>query len=76
MVFSKKYLLNVYCPMNHFKDILSWGVHGRVVKVVDFKPLVPYRCGFESRQGFLILSFEEAIQLAKYGGATQVSLHQ
>jgi hypothetical protein len=34
-----------------------------VVKVVDFKPLAPHRCGFESRQG---LSGEEAIQLA-YG---------
>jgi hypothetical protein len=37
-----------------------------VVKVVDFKPLAPHRCGFESRQGLWILSFEEAIQLA-YG---------
>jgi hypothetical protein len=37
-----------------------------VVKVVDFKPLAPNRCGFESRQGVWILSCEEAIQLA-YG---------
>jgi hypothetical protein len=37
-----------------------------VVKVVDFKPLAPYRCGFESRQKVWIISCEEAIQLA-YG---------
>jgi hypothetical protein len=37
-----------------------------VVKVVDFKPLAPYRCGFESLQGLWILSCEQAIQLA-YG---------
>jgi hypothetical protein len=42
------------------------GVRDRVVKVVDFKPLAPHRCGFESRQGLWILSCEEAIQLA-YG---------
>jgi hypothetical protein len=35
-----------------------------VVKVVDFKPLAPHRCGFESLQGLWILSCEEAIQLA------------
>jgi hypothetical protein len=63
-----------------------------VVKVVDFKPLAPYRCGFESRQGLWILSCEEVIQLA-YGtsvvllkypfvpeimhrGAPEVFLHQ
>jgi hypothetical protein len=43
-----------------------WGVRGRVVKVVDFKQLVPHRCGIESRHGLWILSCEEAIQLA-YG---------
>jgi hypothetical protein len=37
-----------------------------VVKVVDFKSLAPQRCGYESRQGLWILSYEEAIQLA-YG---------
>jgi hypothetical protein len=37
-----------------------------VVKVVDFKPLAPHRCVFESIQGLWILSCEEAIQLA-YG---------
>jgi hypothetical protein len=42
------------------------GICGRVVKVVDFKPLSPHRCGFESQQGVWILSCEEAIQLA-YG---------
>jgi hypothetical protein len=35
-----------------------------VVTVVDFKPLALHGCGFESRQGLLILSCEEAIQLA------------
>jgi hypothetical protein len=48
-----------------YKDICSLicchtnshrGVRGRVVKVVDFKPLAPHRCGFESRQGLWILS--------------------
>jgi hypothetical protein len=42
------------------------GVRGRVIKVVDFKPLAPYRCGFESLQGLWILLSEEATQLA-YG---------
>jgi hypothetical protein len=42
------------------------GIRGRVVKVVDFKPLAPHRCGFKSCQGLWILSCEEAIQLA-YG---------
>jgi hypothetical protein len=37
-----------------------------VVKVIDFKPLAPHRCGFESRQELWILSCEEVIQLA-YG---------
>jgi hypothetical protein len=36
------------------------------VKVINFKPLAPHCCGFESRQGLCILSCEEAIQLA-YG---------
>jgi hypothetical protein len=27
------------------------GIRGRVIKVVDFKPLAPHRCGFESRKG-------------------------
>jgi hypothetical protein len=42
------------------------GVRGRVVKVVNFKPLNHKRLGLESRQGLWILSCEEAIQLA-YG---------
>jgi hypothetical protein len=70
----------------------AWGVHGRVVKVLDFKPLVPHRCGFESRQGLWILLCEEAIQLAyrklvvllrcplvpekMHRGAPEVFLHQ
>jgi hypothetical protein len=37
---------------------------GRVVTVVDFKPLAPHRYGFEYRQGLWILSCKEAIQLA------------
>jgi hypothetical protein len=63
-----------------------------VVKVVDFKQLVPHRCGFESRQGLWSLSYEEAIQLANgtlvvplrypfvpqimHGRALEVFLHQ
>jgi hypothetical protein len=46
--------------------IISRGVRGRVVKVVDFKSHAPHRCRFESRQGLWNLSCEEAIQLA-YG---------
>jgi hypothetical protein len=46
-------------------------VRGRVVKVVDFKPLAPHRCGFESRQGLLILSCEEA-SLRNVSGSSQV----
>jgi hypothetical protein len=69
-----------------------WGVYGRVVKVIDFKPLAPHRCGFDSRQGPWILSCEEPIQLAyrmsvvllrcpfvpeiMHVRASEVSLHQ
>jgi hypothetical protein len=69
-----------------------WGVRGRVVKVVDFKPVAPHHCGFESRQGHWILSCEEAIELAYgtsvvlfrcpfvpeiiHGGAPEIFLHQ
>jgi hypothetical protein len=42
----------------------SRALRGRVVKVVDFKQLAPHRYWFESRQGLLILSCEEAIPLA------------
>jgi hypothetical protein len=51
---------------------MEGGVHGRVVKFVDFKPFAPHRCGFESRQELLILLCEEAIQLAGICGFTQV----
>jgi hypothetical protein len=67
-------------------------VRGRVVKVVDFKPLSPHHCGLESLQGLWILSCEEAIQLAygtsvvllrytfvpeiMHGRAPEVFLHQ
>jgi hypothetical protein len=50
----------------------TWGVNGQVLKVVDFKPLAPHLCGFGSRQGIWITSFEEAIQLAN--GTLQVLL--
>jgi hypothetical protein len=69
-----------------------WGVHGRVVKVVDFKPFAPHLCGFESRQGLSILLCDEAIQLSygmsvvllrcpfmpeiMHGRAPEVFLHQ
>jgi hypothetical protein len=49
-----------------FPSSRSWGVRGRVFKVVDFKPLAPHCCEFESRQGLWILSCEEAFQPA-YG---------
>jgi hypothetical protein len=71
---------------------ITGGVRGRVVKVVDFKPLAPHRCGFESRQVLWILACEEAIQLAygtsvvllrypfvpeiMHGRAPEVYLHQ
>jgi hypothetical protein len=35
-----------------------------MVKVVDFKPLAPYRCGFESQKGLWITSCEKVIQIA------------
>jgi hypothetical protein len=38
------------------------GFCGRVVKVVNFKPLAPYRCGFESRQGLWIFPCEGPIR--------------
>ena len=34
-----------------------------MVRVVDLLTLVPYRCGFESRHGLWIHSYEEAFQL-------------
>jgi hypothetical protein len=67
------------------------GVCGRVVKVIDFKPLASHLCVFKS-QGQGLLSCEEAIQLAyvtslallrfssvpdiMHGGAPEVFLHQ
>jgi hypothetical protein len=63
-----------------------------MVKVVDFQPLAPHRCRFESLQGIWILSCEEAFQLAfgtsvvlirfrfvpeiMHGRAPEVFLHQ
>jgi hypothetical protein len=44
-----------------FGDVMA-----KVVKVVDFKPLAPHHCVFESHKGLWILSCEEAFQLA-YG---------
>ena len=49
-------------------DLISWSVLGRVVRVVGLKLLAIHRCGFESRQGRWILSFEESVQLA-YGAS-------
>jgi hypothetical protein len=40
------------------------GVHDCAIKVVDFKPLAPHSCGFESGQRLCILSCKEVIQLA------------
>jgi hypothetical protein len=73
--------------MKNSRDRLTSGY-----KVVDFKPLVPHHCGFESRQGLWILTCDEAIQLAygtsvillrcpfvpeiMHGRATEVFLHQ
>jgi hypothetical protein len=57
----------------HYFNAKHGGICGLVVKVVDFKPLAPHRCGFEYRRGLWILSCEEAIQLA-YG--TSVVLHR
>jgi hypothetical protein len=42
--------------MGFSHPILFRGVHGGVAKVVDFKPLAPHRCGFESYQRLWILS--------------------
>ena len=39
------------------------GACDRVIRAVDLKSLAPHRCGFESCQGLLILSYEDAIQL-------------
>jgi hypothetical protein len=37
-----------------------------VVKVIDFKPLAPHLCGFESREGLGFFHVRKIIQLA-YG---------
>jgi hypothetical protein len=50
-----------FSNLNQLRDVT-----GRVVKVIDFKPLAPHRCGFESLHGLWILSCEEAIKLV-YG---------
>jgi hypothetical protein len=53
--------------------LLSYRIHlmmqllrddgGLLVKVFNFKPLVPNYCSLESCQGLYILSYDEAIQL-------------
>ena len=43
--------------------IYQQGVRGRVVRV-DLESLAPHRYGFESHQRLLILSCDEAFQLA------------
>ena len=63
-----------FCQINYkciCKVPCNWGVHGRVFRVVDLDSLAPLHCVhyvFESRQGLLILSCEEVIQLA-YGSS-------
>jgi hypothetical protein len=54
-----------------------WGVRSRVVKVVVFKPLVPHRCGFESRQGHWIISCEGSYPASLWNvrGSNQVPVH-
>jgi hypothetical protein len=81
-------LLKWTCPSFSFdKTIRGW-----VVKVIDFKALVPLCCGFKSLQGLWIFSCEEALQLAyetsvvllrcpfvpeiMHGTAPEVFLHQ
>jgi hypothetical protein len=55
-------LVSIY---EYLEKNFSYGsVHGQVIKVIDFKPLAPRCCGFESWQGLWILSCGEAIQLA------------
>jgi hypothetical protein len=48
-----------------FRVIISSlrGVRGRVLMDVNFKPLAPHRCWFESRQELWNLSCEQVIQL-------------
>jgi hypothetical protein len=78
--------------MFHILKNKTRSIHGLVVNVVKFKPLALHHCGFESRQGLLILTCEEAIQLANrasvvllrclpvsemgHGRASEVFLHQ
>jgi hypothetical protein len=51
-----------FCIVRIYTEKLD--VRGRVVKVVNFKPLALHRCGFESKHGLWILFMEEAIQPA------------
>jgi hypothetical protein len=44
-------------------------VRGRLVKVIDFKPHIPRRYGFESRHELWIILCQEAI-LPDYGTST------
>jgi hypothetical protein len=51
----------INCILYIIYDI--WGVKGRVITVIDFKPIAPHQCGrFEVRQGLWILSCEEAVR--------------
>jgi hypothetical protein len=60
-----------------YEQLKSRGIRGQVVKVVDFKPLSPHRCGFESWQGlkdsFMWGSYPT--NLRNVGGSTQVPVH-
>jgi hypothetical protein len=66
------FILSINCDSFKLIALILRGVGGRVVKVVDFKPLAPHRRVFEYRQGFWILTCVEAIQLVYVGGSTQV----
>ena len=72
--------------------MMTWGVRGRVVRVVGIESLASHRRGFEFRQGLSNLSSKEAIQLAygtsevllrwllvpeiMHGGVPEAFLHQ
>jgi hypothetical protein len=63
LIFFLKILAQVITIMRQCTEH-SYSVTIAKVKVVEFKPLAPHSCGFESRQGLWIISCEEAIKLA------------
>ena len=50
--------------MIYLINTTKMGVRGRVVIVVDLVSIALHRCGFASRQGLWILSYEEVFMLA------------